>query len=196
MSLMSETDSAWGQLRKALTAHDCDSPLVLQALVRVWADFDGAKLTAHKLQRLESPSWRVPVLTFEVERHGAVVLGSKVAEVQRWAVNTEAETIELVGSGKRRIAKFDERFDEKPLAERVCAALQFGNQRSTDYRAGWLQWIDDDTVEITLSGAIPATNKQTWASRRKRFYETVTPMAEAIGWQRKSNRFIRKNPSP
>ena len=111
MSDMTERAEAWQQLRDALATHEVQSSEVLNALTRVWDDFDVTSMYAHKLPRWESPEWVTPVLSFSIERHGAVALGSKVAELQTWFVDTETETITPNGSGRRRIAKVDKAFD-------------------------------------------------------------------------------------
>src|SRR4051794_5739582 len=53
---------------------------------------EGRKL----LGRMEDGAWDPPLLTFTVERHGATVLGSTRAELQKWTVDLEKRTASLV----------------------------------------------------------------------------------------------------
>ena len=51
-----------------------------------WDRFDGsgeAAMAHYKLDRMKNVRWDPPTLTFEVERHGAVAMGSSRAERQR-----------------------------------------------------------------------------------------------------------------
>jgi hypothetical protein len=48
---------------------------------------DEAGMKAYKLNdRTERMEWTPPVLTFDIERHGAAALGSTLAEIQAWAI--------------------------------------------------------------------------------------------------------------
>jgi hypothetical protein len=63
---------------------------LLQVLKGCWHDFDGSDSSAmagYKLDRMERVSWFPPVLTFTVERHGGVMMGSTRAELQEWTVD-------------------------------------------------------------------------------------------------------------
>lgn len=51
-----------------------------------------------KLSRLESPRWEPPLLSFAVERHGAIVGGGSTrAEMQHWVVDPRSGTARIQG---------------------------------------------------------------------------------------------------
>ena len=63
-----------------------------------------SSMRASKLgNRTEGLAWNPPYLTFDLERHGGVVMGGKVEEVHSWRVNVEEGTAEIVGTINRRI---------------------------------------------------------------------------------------------
>jgi hypothetical protein len=55
-----------------------DAAALIALLAAVWPSLAGADdeaMASWKLGRMEGPEWRPPLLTFSIERHGAVVLG-------------------------------------------------------------------------------------------------------------------------
>src|SRR5262249_22158252 len=67
-----------------------DREKIIGLLADCWHDFEGADETSMKdlkLTHAEDLSWRPPVLSFTIERHGATVLGSTRAELYQWTVN-------------------------------------------------------------------------------------------------------------
>ena len=65
---------------------------VLIALQAAWSEIEGGRETRmedYKLERAESFTWRPPLLSFVVERHGGAALGSTRAERQKWIVDVE-----------------------------------------------------------------------------------------------------------
>ena len=68
----------------ALTKDVCDK--VVPLLRECWQDFRGwdeTSMQPRKLDRAEELHWNPPLLSFTIERHGAIVLGSTRAELQR-----------------------------------------------------------------------------------------------------------------
>jgi hypothetical protein len=81
-------------------------PAIVNLLEQSWTLFSDSHATTMqpwKLKRAEGLTWDPPCLSFKVERHGAVVLGSKWAEIQGWEVNlADAMTAQFpVGRRKR-----------------------------------------------------------------------------------------------
>ena len=74
----------------ALPTGPVDKDALLAVLGDAWEKFDGGDehaMAAYKLDRMEEPSWSPPFLCFDIERHGAIAMGSTYAEVQTWAVD-------------------------------------------------------------------------------------------------------------
>jgi hypothetical protein len=74
-------------------------------LFLAWGGFkfpngDGGMEAYKLLNRTEDLAWNAPILSFNIERHGATVGGSVYAEVQSWQVNTESGEA-ILGEGQR-----------------------------------------------------------------------------------------------
>src|SRR5216684_9323390 len=65
---------------------------VTALLAACWNEFAGSgseRMHAGKLARMEDVRWNPPVLSFRIERHGAMGLGSTRAELQHWRVDLD-----------------------------------------------------------------------------------------------------------
>lgn len=146
-----------------------------------WPDLDGSGETAMeswKLYRIEGPRWAPPVLSFEIERHGATVNGSTRAEVQAWAVDLDKRTAHITGSHRRQLYPAASRLDVGPIADEVVRLVQAG---ADDPRLRWP--ADRSTVRVLASRAVPADGyKQTVEARRRRFRDAVNARLAAAGW--------------
>lgn len=155
-----------------------------QLLSAVWDELDGGRdtgMAAHKLHnRCEAMAWEPPVLSFKIERHGATVLGSGNAEVHTWDVDLSKATATVIAS-RKRVLRRDNVMDAAALAKVVAELVVSGRD---DER---LQWISSGSVAILISKIVPETNKQTTASRRKRFINSLTSILSQKGWAKKSN---------
>jgi hypothetical protein len=90
-----ETD-AFALLRKHLFAlvhgEIAETGRVTALLAGCWHEFVGAesqRMHAGELGRMEDVHWEPPVLSFRVERHGAMGVGSTRAELQTWRVDLD-----------------------------------------------------------------------------------------------------------
>ena len=57
-----------------------------------WHELDGSgdtKMNAGKLDRIEQVRWEPPVLSFVIERHGALAFRSIYAELHQWEVDLD-----------------------------------------------------------------------------------------------------------
>jgi len=155
-----------------------------QLLSVVWDKLDGGRdtgMAAHKLRnRCQAMAWEPPVLSFEIERHGGTVLGSGNAEVQSWDVDLSEATAKVNPSGKRVLHR-NKTIDVGDLAKVVSELVVSGSKHE------WLQWISPSAVSILISKIVPQTNKQTTASRRKRFIKSLTTILSQKGWTKKPN---------
>jgi hypothetical protein len=166
----------WVQLRSALALNAPDSGPVIEALGRVWNGDQGTKMATHKLSRMENANWSHPVLSFDVERHGATVMGSVHAEVQHWIVNVDAETIEQVGSQQRRLKPSAPPFDVTKPAKECARIVVDGGEHPGITR------LPNGTVRVSAAPFLPAGNKQTLQARVKRFTAALRAELEARGW--------------
>jgi hypothetical protein len=178
-----ERTGAIAALRRHLETRGVDG--LLPPLVEAWDEFlggDAQAMAGHKLQRLEEPRWEPPHLSFLVERHGATVMGSSRAELQRWVVNLETRTASIDESYRRhrQLTKMNPRMDVRPLAQEVAACIA---ARAYDPR---LRWRDADVVHPVLARVIPeqaGVPKQTLQGRRRRFLAALHEELSALGWE-------------
>ena len=79
---------------------------VVNTLQECWHEFEGStdnKMAAYKLERVENMTWHPPVLSFDIERHGAMARGSTRAEIQQWELDLEKKTANCSVIGKRQL---------------------------------------------------------------------------------------------
>lgn len=111
---------------------------VERVLSRCWdrlAGSDRGGMTALKLiGRTEEMEWMPPMLSFKIERHGALVNGSSRAEVQCWRVDLDRENAELVDTRRRQKLPTAKRLDVKPIAAEIAALINDGRE---DKRIKW-----------------------------------------------------------
>jgi hypothetical protein len=161
---------------------------ILGLLAKCWHSFMGSELSAMdawKLHRAESLSWHPPVVSFIVERHGAIVLGSTRAELQGWQVNLETGTARCESRGYRQLSPKAKSLDVKPIAGCVCAAVMQGPASSCDLvRKGVLVWTGEDELSVQHGVLIPDVSyPQTVQNRRRRFRKELEDQMNVIGWE-------------
>jgi len=169
-------------LRRHLDAEGVRHPDQLADLLAdVWPLLSGSdehSMRAHKISRIESPSWAPPRLSFTIERHGGTVLGSKRAELQVWEVNLDDLTAQLVGGTYRQLVPNSPRLDIPKLAEEVARAV---NENPDDPR---LKWRPGEAVQPVLSRIIPSVGpKQTVEGRRRRLRDALPEAMAEVGWE-------------
>lgn len=156
---------------------------LLGFLRRAWSELegcDGWAMHSGKLSRLVEPFWDPPVLTFRMERHGAIVAGGSTrAELQTWTVDVEEATADAEVSGRGQVRPMQPRLDVKPLADRVASLVGSGADDPS------LRWSADRTRVTVMTGrVIPADGfQQTIEGRRKRFRAALREAMESSGWR-------------
>ncbi len=150
-------------------------------LAACWDEFTGdyGGMEGYKLLgRMEDVTWKPPILSFTVERHGRTVAGSTRADLQSWTVNVEKLTIFCEPLSHRQVRPMQTRLKVEPLVEEIVRLVV---AKQLDDR---LQWHDDGSVKVLVGKIIPEDSavKQTLAGRRKRFREKLTERLEAEGW--------------
>ena len=158
-----------------------DSRALTRLLFPCWAELHGGDetgMTGDKLHRIEHPTWEPPVLKFRIERHGQTVKGSTRATVYEWRVDMQALTASKISEKYRQITPSDKRFDVKPIAESLAAALIAGAPNEN------LEIRQDGTVKLKIKQIIPETVKETTTTtRRKRLRKLLDALLEPHGWK-------------
>jgi hypothetical protein len=166
-------------------------------LADCWDDLvgDDGAMAAHKLlnRKMENVTWKPPILSFAIERHGAAVLGSTRAELQHWQIDVKKKTKVLFGLGRRQLIPKQKSLDVSPLAEEIATLIL---DHTEDDR---LRWYDDGSVKVLLSNIAdlaPRTAfKQTLAGRRRRFREALRERLGA-GWKEVGRQVYKKATMP
>lgn len=137
--------------------------------------------------RMESVTWNPPLLRFDIERHGATVAGSIFADVQSWVINLEKGTAILEGVRKRQLGSRAKSLDTAAIACEITKLIRSGN------RDNRLKWKSETCVRVLVGVVIPATNKQTTAGRRKRFWAALEKELKQHGWTRTGRDSVTKD---
>ena len=155
---------------------------LLELLARAWYCFSGSTeqgMAKSKLSRAEDIVWEPPRLCFTIERHRGVVYGGKVAELQRWCVDVQAQTAHWSRSGRRYLSPPEKRWDPRPLAEEIAAVVLDGRD---DDRIIWRK--DRQAFSVRTSWVIPGEYNQTRWGRNKRFVAELEKLLGHRGWQK------------
>jgi hypothetical protein len=124
--------------------------------------------------------WEPPVLSFTVERHGAMSLGSTRAERQHWVVDIDRRTTRCERSRSYRQAlPRAEGIRVEPIARELVSSIVAGRG---DQR---LKWQSGETVRILMAKILPYDSgyMQTVNGRRKRLREVLERLLSEKGWQ-------------
>jgi len=154
----------------------------LERLVaKCWDDFhiayDGGMEPWKLLRRMEGAHWQPPVLSFIVERHGATVLGSKRATMQRWSLDTEEMKAECDESRRRQLYANQPPLKVQPIAHEIVDCI-LGHKEHPN-----INWRKDGSVRVVSIGLLGSGPKQTMEGRRKRFREALSLLLEPHGWK-------------
>jgi len=164
-------------------------------LAGCWHQFKGTHaqgMHAGKLARMEAAHWEPPLLSFTIERHGAMALGSTRAELQRWRVDLRRLQASCIKDrGYRQLRQRAEPVKTEPMAAELAEAISEG--RADDR----VKWGHDGTVRVVLTKVFPYDSgyMQTIAGRRKRFRAALTELLAARGWREvRRDVYSRENP--
>lgn len=161
---------------------------VLGLLGECWESLGGScdqNTTFDKVYRAENLSWKPPILSFVLERHGGTVNGSSRAELHHWEVNVAAGVAEIAKTGHRQLCPMDKRMNTDAIAQETAKLIQSRAQHES------LKWVEPGVyVVVQIGKVIPETVKQTTAARRARYSERLDSIMHDLGWVRadKGNR--------
>jgi hypothetical protein len=190
--------SSLDDLRRWLAASEPgdveDRESLAEILRRAWDDITGSGATQMgpwKLDRLEHPRWDPPDLSFDIERHGAIVGGGSTrAEVQTWTVNVDTGSAEWRSQRRRQVAPMARRLDVRPLAVEVAALIL---AEADDARLRWTK--DRRAVMVVTANLLPPAYQQTTTGRRKRLQQAIAEQLEPSGWRLDGNYWRKTEPS-
>ncbi len=126
--------------------------------------------------------WDPPELSFTIERHGAMQLGSSRAQLQRWTVDVQEGKASYRPDGYRQVGKRNEPLYAEKLAEKIKEEIMAGED------AEYLRWLDENTALITLKTAVTREGEslpqETLDRRRRRLHEELDDKMEEEGWEK------------
>jgi hypothetical protein len=156
---------------------------IADLLADCWHEFYGSRaegMHAGKLRRLEYLRWDPPVLSFTIERHGGLVMGSTRADLQVWHIDLDRKTAECErGRRYRQLLPRAETVRVEPIAKELAKRIA---SAKADKR---LKWQSADTVRILMSKVFSYESgfKQTISGRRKRLRAKLGPLLAESGWR-------------
>ena len=130
------------------------------------------------LGRTENMAWNPPVISFDIERHGATVNGSVYGEIQNWTFNLSTGCARFALAGKRLLGERDTPLNAGALADEIAALILAGSDDPRLIRPS------PNRVRLKINVIIPSTNAQTTSSRRKRFIAELIPRLAEQGWRK------------
>jgi hypothetical protein len=118
---------------------------------------------------------------FDIERHGALVMGSAYAEIQWWAVDPWKQMAMTSCSGKRRIHPIAKSFK---MSDAVAAALDLYGRLDAHEEHPAIAWNKDGSAMLTIKSWIDLGDyKLTRETRSKRFKSAVIDTIESSSWK-------------
>jgi hypothetical protein len=159
-----------------------DSAKVLRHLAVCWENIIGSddqSTTGHKIYRGEEVKWQPPMLTFVVERHGAICLGSSRAELHQWEVNIDTATARIVQRRTRQLYARSPSFTKDKAHKLAVEIRTLVTSGATNYR---IKWNKDGTVNVNINNCVDADCQQTQTGRNRQFTAHLVPVMEEGGW--------------
>lgn len=182
-----QANSALQSLKKRLSelrpGEVIEAGRIAALLATCWHEFSGAdseRMRAGKLGRMEDLFWQPPVLSFTIERHGGMGMGSTRAELQRWQVDVDRRmaTCERSRSYRQALPRAGSVRIE-PIAREVAESILVGR---ADER---LKWQGEETVRVLMTKIFPHGSgyMQTVTGRRKRLRAALQTLLADAGWR-------------
>ncbi len=185
---MSELDKLQHYLAEIPPGAVSEASPIEQLLAAAWDKFEGSDqggMAAYKLLgRTEKTQWNPPVLTFDVERHGAAALGSTLAEIQSWTIDTATGMASVATKGHRQVHRMDPNWKAEPVARELAQLIV--TEQKGDPR---LIWNQNGHVRPDIGSAVPGSNKQTREGRSRRFWAALIAELRPHGWVKVGRHF-------
>ena len=152
-------------------------------LAVTWDELEGSDdggMICYKLRgRIEDVCWKPPILSFTLERHGGLVLGSNYAELQSWSVDIDNGKASCGVGGKRVVGKRQKPLEIGHIVNEIVDHVVSGTDDSR------LKWADDKSrVLIVIGKVLPddGVPKQTSQGRRDSFARRIREELLKHGW--------------
>jgi hypothetical protein len=171
-------------LSEAEVGYPADPGQIVELLADAWDQFDkfdDTKMAGYKLfRRMENVTWKPPCLTFQIERHGATVLGSTRADLYTWSVDLDRRTAEIIGKNRRQLYPTVKPVRVKPIAEDVGKKICNGEN---DPRLTWIE--TGEKVRVILKSCFPQDDacKMTMQNRARNLRKALNSYLNPLGWQ-------------
>jgi len=160
--------------------HGDSKTVVEKLLCSAWDDLtisDEMGMQGYKVfNRTEELDWAHPYLSFNIERHGAVVMGSINAEVQSWIVDVEEGTAQCSCLRKRKLYNSQKSIRTGAIAAELAEAMV--NNKIDDR----IRWSRSGRAQVVLVKIFPSACQQTTNGRMKRLKHDLTAILEPLGW--------------
>lgn len=161
-----------------------DEDHLINLLREAWPNIEGndlERMGIEKLGRAYEFDWQPSMLTFNIERHGAIVVGgSSRAERQRWEVDVKRRTATVETRGYAQVRPRSPVFKTGPVAAELTDAIV---NRRNDPR---LRWSKAGKVQVRMKEVLPAGPKETTEGRQKRLNSDLQERLAPLGWTRSS----------
>lgn len=154
---------------------------MLEAAWDVFVGADAQGMKHNKLVgRMENVEWHPPLITFQIERHGAARMGSTRAELHSWEVDVKKLEATCHTGRYRQLSPRSPNMKVEPLAVEIADLIV---NRQEDER---LQWKDDGSARVLIGKVVPnkSTFKRTLQDRRKRFHNDMDRRLAPHGWRK------------
>jgi hypothetical protein len=164
---------------------ESDVEILEKLLMHYWNRFSGSEsegMEGYKLVgRMEDVYCKYPILTFDIERHGDTVLGSKKTEIHTWFVDIEIKQANCQKSGRYKLIEARNYSLDVVLIAEELTKLILNHQE--DPR---LKWKKDGTVHIKIGDIISIHCHANLNGRRYYFKKKVDEILLPLGWQKLS----------
>jgi hypothetical protein len=152
-----------------------DKSALESLLMHYWDGIDGSShggMKAYKLAgRIEEPTWKPPVLSFIIERHGGTVQGSSRAELQRWTVDIDNRSAEVSDASYRQLEARQPSWTKDDAAKIV---LEVSNVIRNSSQHQLVSWLKNGGAKVMINQIVPNdAAKQTVVGRRKRYWKLL-----------------------
>lgn len=173
-------------LRQIPEGQIADTAELERLLGLAWDDFHGdyGGMTSQKLiGRMEEVLWQPPRLTFVIERHGGMDMGSTRARMQRWTVDLEQRMVRMCVWGYRQIIPRAAPLDVGPIAEEIVTLVLNGSEDRQ------IRWSRTGNVQVLIGKILPEDSacSQTLLRRRSRLSCAISWKLTTHGWRALKN---------
>jgi len=163
---------------------ESDVEILEKLLMHYWNRFSGSEsegMEGYKLVgRMEYVYCKYPILTFDIERHGDTVLGSKETEIHTWLLDIEFKQATCQKKGCRQVSQISKPLDVALIVEELTNLIL---NHQEDPR---LKWKKDGSVHVKIGDVVSIGCHANLSGRRYHFKKKVDEILLPLGWQKLS----------